>query len=473
MANFLSNLYQKITTPSEKSIDKLIYGSMPKEDLSVPIKERLAGVRSNLSNYLLGAPAVTGQDDNSMPIYSSQERTGGAIRDFMNGFRENATNGFSPENWGQGKKNVATRIGEGLGSMARFMESPAGRALLVGGAVGLTGGNGLQALTFGTMTGAKNQSNRMADKLYRDDLIQTQQNTLRNNPAFNALSDTEKAQILSNLESTNQDYKNLSPEAQSALLEKAQNEFLASRQKEQLQDIADNINNRRGYITQDVYKNLVDSQQLRDNADWKKLYFDTNQKNLEAQRDWQRQQAKFDMWAKKQDIAQGWKKIENEKNKPNVNFNGVTTLRKEFAALAPVKNATEITRQYNNVNALYAKYKTGEIGKNAFDQALITTLNKVLDPTSVVRESEFDRTSAGQATWDKLAGYSQKLAKGGSGLTDANRADLVEALTTMKNANDKEVNGIVNDYAGLALRYGINPSDIMPRHYSSTGGKAF
>lgn len=354
MANFLSNLYQKITTPSEKSIDKLIYGSMPKEDLSVPIKERLAGVRSNLSNYLLGAPAVTGQDDNSMPIYSSQERTGGAIRDFMNGFRENATNGFSPENWGQGKKNVATRIGEGLGSMARFMESPAGRALLVGGAVGLTGGNGLQALTFGTMTGAKNQSNRMADKLYRDDLIQTQQNTLRNNPAFNALSDNEKAQILSNLESTNQDYKKLSPEAQVALLENAQNEFLASRQKEQLQDIADNINSRRGYITQDVYKNLVDSQQLRDNADWKKLYFDTNQNNLEAQRDWQRQQFQMQQEEKRADRALQYAELGERRRKNNMDYQlGNAKLLAD--AQEGGENFTDVEAQLNNFKDSFKK----------------------------------------------------------------------------------------------------------------------
>ena len=354
MANFLSNLYQKITTPSEKSIDKLLYGSMPKEDLSVPIKERLAGVRSNLSNYLLGAPAVTGQDDNGMPIYSSEERTGGAIRDFMNGFRENATNGFSPENWGQGKKNVATRIGEGLGSMARFMESPAGRALLVGGAVGLTGGNGLQALTFGTMTGAKNQSNRMADKLYRDDLIQTQQNTLRNNPAFNALSDTEKAQILSNLESTNQDYKNLSPEAQAALLENAQNEFLASRQKEQLQDIADNINSRRGYITQDVYKNLVDSQQLRDNADWKKLYFDTSQNNLEAQRDWQRQQFQMQQEEKRADRALQYAELGERRRKNNMDYQlGNAKLLAD--AQEGGENFTDVEAQLNNFKDSFKK----------------------------------------------------------------------------------------------------------------------
>ena len=303
MANFFSNLYQRITAPTDENIDKLIYGSMPKENLNVPIKERLAGMGNNLSNYLLGTPAVTGQDDNGKPIYSSEERTGGALRDLAEGFKENATQGFSPDNWGQGKKNIATRVGEGLGSMAKFLESPAGRALLVGGAVGLTGGNGLQALTYGAVTGAKNQSNRMADKLYRDDLIQTQQNTLKNNPAFGALSDAEKAQILSNLESANPKYSTLGADEQAKLLQNAQEEYLTNRQNDQLQNIADDINNRRGYITQDVYKNLVDTQQLRDNADWRRMYFDTQQKNLEAQRDWQRQQYQMQQDEKRADRA--------------------------------------------------------------------------------------------------------------------------------------------------------------------------
>ena len=38
---------------------------------------------------------------------------------------------------------------------------------------------------------------------------------------------------------------------------------------------------------------MMQAQQLRDNAAYRKMYFDTQQANLEAQREWQRQQAEY------------------------------------------------------------------------------------------------------------------------------------------------------------------------------------
>ncbi len=256
MANFFSNLYQRIIAPTDENIDKLIYGSMPKENLNVPIKERLAGMGNNLSNYLLGTPAVTGQDDNGKPIYSSEERTGGALRDLAEGFKENATQGFSPDNWGQGKKNIATRVGEGLGSMAKFLESPAGRALLVGGAVGLTGGNGLQALTYGAVTGAKNQSNRMADKLYRDDL---------------------KAQGV--------DTEDL-----------------------------------RGYINDNAYQNMLRSKQLQDNAAYREMYYNTMLQKQNEDLEFRRQQAEEQREEKRLDRQLQYEELGERRRQNNLSY---------------------------------------------------------------------------------------------------------------------------------------------------------
>ena len=317
MVNLFQRLMNDKKEPTDAELDMLVFGKQPKIDTRTAeyaenMGETQQPIGNKLANFLLGTPVQqnesvgTTTDDNGNVIQSANIsnplREGGVLRDIANGYRENVSQNFSLDNWGQGKKNIATKIGEGLGSTAKFLESPAGRALLMAGAVGLTGGNGLQALTFGATAGAKNQSNRMADKLYRDDLIQTQQNTLKNNPAFGTLSDTEKAQILSNLESANPKYKTLGADEQAKLLQNAQDEYLTTRQNDQLQNIADNINNRRGYITQDIYKNLVDTQQLRDNADWRRMYFDTQQ-NLEADREWRRQQYQMQQDEKRADRA--------------------------------------------------------------------------------------------------------------------------------------------------------------------------
>jgi len=284
MANFFSNLYQRITAPTDENIDKLIYGSMPKENLSVPIKERLAGVGNNLSNYLLGTPAVTGQDDNGQPIYSSEERTGGALRDLAEGFKENATQGFSPDNWGQGKKNIATRVGEGLGSMAKFLESPAGRALLVGGAVGLTGGNGLQALTYGTVTGAKNQSNRMADKLYRDDL--------------------------------------------------------------QAQGV--NTEGLRGYINDNTYQNMLRSKQLQDNAAYREMYYNTMLQKQSEDLEFRRQQAEEQRKEKRLDRQLQYEELGERRRQNNLNYQlGKEKLRADLGKNGG-ENYSDVEAQLNN-----------------------------------------------------------------------------------------------------------------------------
>lgn len=53
----------------------------------------------------------------------------------------------------------------------------------------------------------------------------------------------------------------------------------------------DEIDTIPGNVTDDVYRNLIKAKQLQNDADWKKVYFDAQQKNLEAQREWQRMQA--------------------------------------------------------------------------------------------------------------------------------------------------------------------------------------
>ena len=50
-------------------------------------------------------------------------------------------------------------------------------------------------------------------------------------------------------------------------------------------------------------------------------------------------------------------------------------------------------------------------------QAVLITFNKMLDPTSVVRESEYARSATGQSAIETIKGFAEKLAKGGAGVT--------------------------------------------------------
>lgn len=67
-------------------------------------------------------------------------------------------------------KNIMNRIGEGLGTVMRFADSPLGKGLIVGGLVGATGGDPAQMLGYGIQTGAKAQNVQMRNQLYRQKL---------------------------------------------------------------------------------------------------------------------------------------------------------------------------------------------------------------------------------------------------------------------------------------------------------------
>lgn len=93
------------------------------------------------------------------------------LEDIQTGFKENANTPFAVDNLRQNnEKNALTRIGEGLGTAGRFIASPVGRALTVGGIVGATGGSPLEMAGYGGKTYIDNQSNRMRTDLYKTKL---------------------------------------------------------------------------------------------------------------------------------------------------------------------------------------------------------------------------------------------------------------------------------------------------------------
>ena len=55
----------------------------------------------------------------------------------------------------------------------------------------------------------------------------------------------------------------------------------------------------------------------------------------------------------------------------------------------------------------------------AGSQAILISFNKLLDPISVVRESEYARSETGQSALETMKGYADKLARGGAGVTEA------------------------------------------------------
>lgn len=209
----------------------------------------------------------------------------GFFNNLVSGAKENFATGFAApnltDNTGEfGKKSASYRLGEGIGTLGRFLESPLGRGLLVGGIVGASGGSGLEALGYGAGTTMGNQGNRMRDRAYRDDLIGSGKQAVMNSPEFKAIND---------------------PMARQAMLDNVENR----------------VNSYRGYITDDVYRNMIDSQIAQENAAYRRMYYDNQAKQDEFLGNLNREKFEYQKQQDKIDNAQEWAKINASENRAN------------------------------------------------------------------------------------------------------------------------------------------------------------
>lgn len=136
-------------------------------------------------------------------------------------------------------------------------------------------------------------------------------------------------------------------------------------------------------------------------------------------------------------------------------------LRKEFLALPEIKDYPTI--EANSRRALAALKEQGKGSNVAVDQTIIITLNKMLDPSSVVRESEYARTPQDLALLSKIKGKFDKLASGGAGLTPDERLALNRMITNFSTIASKQYNARAGEYRQLAKDYGFDPSRVVVR----------
>ena len=98
----------------------------------------------------------------------------------------------------------------------------------------------------------------------------------------------------------------------------------------------------------------------------------------------------------------------------------------EKLAAAWLKEAAaskEMARQFNLMETGLQRFDADRLGGA---QAILVTFQKILDPTSVVRESEYARTPQGLSMLSRMEGYADRLTKGGAGVPKADLAEMVE-----------------------------------------------
>jgi len=126
-------------------------------------------------------------------------------------------------------------------------------------------------------------------------------------------------------------------------------------------------------------------------------------------------------------------------------FDNALKLRSDFRA-EPIYKGFEETKA--------AKLQIDQASKMASpagDLAAATKIMKILDPGSVVRESELGMAMAATGVEDKVKNYAQMVIDG-TKLTPSQRKDFTELSNKLYNASAEQFNQKRGEYAGIAER---------------------
>lgn len=119
----------------------------------------------------------------------------------------------------------------------------------------------------------------------------------------------------------------------------------------------------------------------------------------------------------------------------------------------------EMRRQLGLMEAGLRRFRAGDT--NGGSQAVLVTFQKILDPTSVVRESEYARTATGQSLINRIDGYSQRLAAGGAGMTDSELAAMVQTAKEFLAGMEDYGKGLRERIGRTAQEYDLDPRMIF------------
>lgn len=127
------------------------------------------------------------------------------------------------------------------------------------------------------------------------------------------------------------------------------------------------------------------------------------------------------------------------------------------AANKPIR---DLDRQVQLMHTGMEAVNRGDLAQGA--QMVLVTFQKILDPPSVVRESEFMRSAAGQSLMNRVKGAAERLTKGGAGITAPELQKFAALAQEAANAQRKAsgIDGIKSRLGRTADRYNI-PQELI------------
>lgn len=138
-----------------------------------------------------------------------------------------------------------------------------------------------------------------------------------------------------------------------------------------------------------------------------------------------------------------------------------TRIRQEFINRPEVKDYILVKTKAEQMDALLNGALSGNLNnKVALQQGIITLFNKITDPQSVVRESEYARTPGNIPIINRISGAYQKLQQGGAGITNDDLKALVIGAKILANESGKIYQNTLNEYKALAGDLGLDEKTI-------------
>ena len=146
------------------------------------------------------------------------------------------------------------------------------------------------------------------------------------------------------------------------------------------------------------------------------------------------------------------------------NLKQASSLRKEYQSHAIYANHQVVMKSAAQMEAALKRSKDGtESSRLASDQALGVLFQKMLDPTSVVRESEYARTAADAAVLSRIKAILPQLAKGGLKISDGDRQALFDMADDFLKISKEKMDEHNSRYSALAKGYEVNPSLVVEK----------
>lgn len=144
-------------------------------------------------------------------------------------------------------------------------------------------------------------------------------------------------------------------------------------------------------------------------------------------------------------------------------FNIRRSLRQDFSKNKTISDFIFTQETVNKMVSAFDDFFENPEGrdKGVLDESLIFAFKKMIDPGSVVRESEFAQTQAGQALIRRIDGRVRAAKEGGFGLTDETRKELITMAKALLRGAKLMASDIAKETLKEADRAGVGREGIL------------